>query len=379
MTPFGLFLPPRMRFGRGESLAAVPEMLGFGQRFVLVHGASPSRAAPLLEALRGAGAEVLTEACPREPDLAMLTGALDHARPFDAQAVVAIGGGAVLDMGKALAGLLPAPGADPLDHLEVVGRGLPLAAPPLPGIAVPTTAGTGSEATRNAVIAVPEHRRKVSLRDPGMIPRLAVIDPALTDGTPRAQTMASGLDAVTQVIEPYLSAKATPFTDALCRAAIPRGLSALAQLARAEDASARDALALVAFDSGVALANAGLGVVHGIAGVLGGETGAAHGAICGQLLAPGLRALRGAAAPGSVLAARLAEVDGWCQGALGTGIDGLGDWALANGLPAPDRRLDPATARGVAEASAASSSMKASPVAFGADALVTMLEQAGWA
>lgn len=201
---FGLYLTGRVRFGRGEALSAVPEVLGWGRRLVVVHGKARGRAASIIDALAAGGAVCHDETCAGEPDLDDLLAGLERARPFDADAVVAIGGGAVLDYGKALAALLPAPNPDPLEYLEVVGRGNPLTAAPLPLIALPTTAGTGSEATRNAVIAVPGHRRKVSLRDPRMLPRLAVIDPALSDGTPRDITLASGLDAITQVIEPYL-------------------------------------------------------------------------------------------------------------------------------------------------------------------------------
>lgn len=379
MKPFALTLPPRLRFGRGEALAAVPDILSFGTRFIFVTGRNQTRAGPLMEALKANGATLHHETCAGEPDLDMLMAALVRTREMQPDAVIAMGGGAAVDLGKALAALIPAPNPDPLEHLEVVGKGLPLTTSPLPCIALPTTAGTGSEATKNAVISVPAEHRKVSLRDAAMVPALCIIDPALTDGSPRSVTMASGMDAVTQVIEPYLSARANPVTDALCRDAIPRGFNALATLATHEDPDARDSLALVAHLSGIALANAGLGAVHGIAGVLGGKTGAAHGAICGQLLAPILRAVRTAAVPDSMTAHRIAEVDGWCLAALGCDIDGLGDWARDYGLPAPDASLPPDVARQIAESSAASSSMKSSPVALSADVLVTALGEAGWA
>src|SRR6056297_321692 len=205
IPPYALRLPAHVRFGRGAALSAAPEMAAFGRRLLLVHGRTPDRAAPLLGALEASGCTVATVSCPAEPTLALLEETLAAGREMRPDAVVAIGGGAALDLGKALAALLPSAGA-PLDHLEVVGAGRPLAATPLPCIAIPTTAGTGSEATRNAVIGVPDHARKVSLRDERMVPALAVIDPALCDGTPKPQTLASGLDAVTQVIEPYLCA-----------------------------------------------------------------------------------------------------------------------------------------------------------------------------
>ena len=379
ITPFGLILPARIRFGRGEALAALPEIRSFGQRFLLVRGANPARAARLRDALDADGASVRDTVCDREPDLDMLEAALKDARDHAPHAVLAIGGGAVLDLGKALAALLPAPNPDPLEHLEVVGRGKPLAADPLPFIAIPTTAGTGSEATRNAVIGVPEHRRKVSLRDPRMMADIAIVDPSFTDGTPRAVTMASGLDAITQVIEPYLSNRANPVTDALCRDAIPRGISALGQLvSQGEDMAARDDLALVSHVSGIALSNAGLGAVHGIAGVLGGETGAAHGEICGQLLPPVLRALRRRAPDGSRTAKRVGEIEGWCRTGLCIGLDDLADWAREHGLAQPSVKLSRDDACEIAEKSQASSSMKPSPVEFSARDLAQMLEEAGW-
>ena len=270
MTPFGITAPGRILFGRGEAAKAPKLVRAYGARGVVVHGANAARAAWLVDAL---GPGVLTIACQGEPTLADLTAALATARDHRPDWVVAIGGGAALDLGKALAGLIPAPG-DPMQHLEVVGQGLPLTADPLPFVALPTTSGTGAEVTKNAVIGLPDHGRKVSLRDDRMVARLAIVDPALTDGCPWAVTLPSGLDAVTQVIEPYVSCKATPYTDALARPAIGPGLAALMRLQAGEDAQARDGLAWVSLCGGLALANSGLGAVHGFVGVIGGMTGA---------------------------------------------------------------------------------------------------------
>ena len=374
IAPFALTLPPKVRFGRGEALAAIPDIAALGERFALVHGSRAARADPVKRALEAEGRQVTPIACPGEPTLEMLTEALRLAR--GAQAVVAIGGGAALDLGKALAALLPVEGVDPMDHLEVVGRGLPLPASPAPFVAIPTTAGTGSEATKNAVISVPEHRRKVSLRDDRMLPVLAVIDPSLTDGTPRPQTLASGLDAVTQVIEPFLSRRANPVTDALCREAIPRGVVALARLMEGEDKSARDALALTSHLSGIALANAGLGAVHGLAGVIGGETGESHGAICGRLL-PHVLAANAEAADENTRA-RIAAIDDMLDQALGTRIDGLADWIADHGLTPGRPPLTPQARADIADRSAASSSMKPNPVTLSPERLSQILEAAGW-
>lgn len=309
----------------------------------------------------------------------MLLAALDQARAGRPDWVVALGGGAVIDMGKALAALIPAPGT-PMDHLEVVGRALPLAVPPLPFIAIPTTAGTGAEATRNAVIGLPDHGRKVSLRDARMLPRIAIVDPALTDHSPRAVTLASGLDALAQVIEPYVSSKATPFTDALTRPTIGPGIAALSRLMQAEDAGARDIMAWVSLSGGMALANGGLGAVHGLAGVIGGVTPAAHGAICGVLLGPVL-AMNRTTATGEA-ARRIATVCQILAQELGVAEadapTALADWARAAGLPGLTAQgLDPARHAEVARAAMDSSSFKGNPVSLQPSDLVQVLAEAG--
>jgi alcohol dehydrogenase class IV len=190
----------------------------------------------------------------------------------------------VLDAGKAIAALLTNPG-DPLDYLEVIGRAQPLAVPAAPCIAIPSTAGTGSEATRNSVLASPEHRVKASLRSPWMLPRLAVVDPELTLGLPRAITASTGLDALTQLIEPYLSVKANPMTDALCVDGIRRAARALPRVwDDAGDREARREMSYASLLGGMALANAGLGAVHGFAAPIGGMFPAPHGAICAAVL-----------------------------------------------------------------------------------------------
>ena len=366
MTPFAIAAPARILFGRGEAAKAPALIRALGPRGIVVHGASPARAAWLLDALQAEGAAVLALPCGAEPTLPMLEAALQATRAHAPDWVAALGGGAALDMGKALAALIPAPGG-PMDHLEVVGRGLPLAAPPLPFVAIPTTAGTGAEATKNAVIGLPGHGRKVSLRDDRMLARLAIVDPALTDGTPRAVTLACGLDAITQGIEPFVSCKATPFADAIAAPAIPRGLAALAALMQGEDPAARDAMAWVSLSGGLALANAGLGAVHGLAGVIGGLCPAPHGAICGALLAPVLRLNRdratgeAAARLDGVFAAIADTLGGQAQDAPET----LAAWARAAGLPGlAAMGLDPALHPRVAADALASSSMKGNPVAL---------------
>ncbi|WP_422074675.1 iron-containing alcohol dehydrogenase [Tranquillimonas rosea] len=380
LAPFAFRTAATIRFGRGTAPEAVSAALAHGTRVLVVHGRTAARADWLVTALQEAGAEVHRIACAGEPDLAALEAATDTARVGGVQVVIGLGGGAALDLAKAAAALAPST-SEAVEHLEIVGSGRPLDTDPLPFIAVPTTAGTGSEVTKNAVIGIPDHARKVSLRDERMLARLAIVDPALTDGLPNGVTLASGLDAVTQVIEPYLSHRATPLTDAICADAIPRGAAALTRLMRGEDAGARDEMAYVSLCGGVALANAGLGAVHGFAGVLGGRTGAPHGEICASLLPHVLTAHAARAGDDPALSRRLDAVRGWLAGALDVApaeaFDTLAGWSRragirglgAMGVAAAD--LDE-----IVEASAQSSSMKANPYPPEPQALRAILEQA---
>ncbi|SIS82740.1 iron-containing alcohol dehydrogenase [Phaeovulum vinaykumarii] len=376
MTSFALRTPTEIRFGRGVAAGAAEAIAAFGPATVLVHGANPARAGWLIDALLARGVAITAISCPAEPDLPMLDDALAAARADAPASVVGLGGGAALDLAKALAALIPAP-EGPMAYFEVVGAGKPLAAAPLPFVALPTTAGTGTEVTQNAVIGIPEAGRKVSLRSPAMLARLALVDPALTDHCPRAVTLASGLDALTQVIEPWLSARANSLTDALCEKAIPLGLRALATLMHAEDAQARDDMALTSLFGGLALANAGLGAVHGLAGVLGAETGAAHGAICGALLPHVLAANRTALPNDDMRQLRLATLDGWIARHLWVSPEGLAEWIRDAGLPGLGAMgLRSARIPQVAEASAAASSMKANPVVLPPETLRAILRAA---
>lgn len=378
LPAFSFATATEIRFGRGEARRAVTDLARLGKRVMLVHGASAARAAWLLDALKAEGCAVSTCAVPGEPDIEMISAGVAAARDTNTDAVIALGGGAVIDAAKAIAALVPAT-RPIMDHLEVVGQGLPLDAAPLPCAALPTTAGTGAEVTRNAVIAVPEAQRKVSLRDARMLPRLAVIDPSLTDGCPRAVTLASGLDAITQVIEPYLCSRANPITDALCLPAIEKGPQALLALMQGEDADARDVMAWTSLCGGLALANAGLGVVHGLAGPLGGLSGASHGAICGALLPHGLMA--NATRSEGETVARIDRVRQSLALALETDSDeafqALHDWSRCAGLPGLDALGATGDHRARAAAMAASSSsMKANPVPLDEAALIAIMEAA---
>ena len=237
--PFSVLQPRDLTFGRGCVDTAVAKTLALGQQIMLVRGRSAPWNDVFRDDLRQAGGHVTEVFCTREPHLSDVTDAVTTAREAGCDVLVGVGGGSVIDLGKAVAALVPARHPAP----DYVTGGRALDSPPLPFVAIPTTAGTGAEVTRNAVIAVPEVQRKVSLRDARMLPRMAVVDPSLSDGCPRHVTLASGLDAITQVIEPYICTRANPMTDALCRAAIPAGLEALPRLMVGEDAAARDAMA----------------------------------------------------------------------------------------------------------------------------------------
>ncbi len=377
---FSIQTPAQVLFGRGMKEQAAGKIAGFGARGVLVHGSNPDRAAWLAEGLRDAGCEVLTLSCGQEPSLPMLEAALALARPFAPAWVAALGGGAALDMGKALAALIPSH-SETMDHLEVVGRGLPLVAAPLPFIALPTTAGTGAEVTKNAVIGLPDHRRKVSLRDDRMLARLAIVDPSLTDNCPWEVTLASGMDAVVQVIEPYLSSRANAYTDALALPAIARGIKALQRLSQGEDAAARDELAWVSLCGGLALANSGLGAVHGLAGPIGGMSAAAHGSVCAVLLGPVLAMNKRRAKPASQAAERLDHVNSIIADCLASRAEDvpttLSDWLRQSGLSGLTAQgLNPADYPDLATAALTASSMKANPVALAEADLLEILSQA---
>ncbi|WP_210200422.1 iron-containing alcohol dehydrogenase [Cohaesibacter celericrescens] len=368
-SSFGFLTAADIRFGRGMALAGVKDLANLGAPLLLVHGSNSKRADWLRLALLDQDIQVQCFAVAGEPDIEMITKGVEQARAGAIAAVVSLGGGSVVDAGKALAALIPAT-RPMLDHLEVVGQGLPLDVAPLPFAALPTTAGTGAEVTKNAVLSVPEARRKVSLRDSRMLPDIAIVDASLTDNLPRSVTLASGLDAVTQVIEPYLSCKANWLTDALCRDAIPKGLEALATLMQTEAPAARDALAWTSLAGGLALANAGLGAVHGLAGVLGGVTGGAHGALCGTLL-PHVLASNHARlhtlAEEAPLLARFDEVQHWIAAAIDCdheqAFESLKAWSANLGLPAlAQLGLDKEQIPSIASASLVSSSMKGNPV-----------------
>ena len=219
-----------------------------------------------------------------EPQISTVDVALSEARENGCDVVVGLGGGSAMDTAKAVAGLLTN-GGEALDYMEVIGRGQPFKVPAAPLIAVPTTSGTGTEVTRNAVLADKSQAFKASMRSPHLIPRVALVDPALTDSQPANVTASTGLDALTQVIEPYVSNKRQPMTDGMAMTGIRLAAGALRRVyENPSDTTARDDMALVSLMSGVCLANAGLGAVHGFAGPLGATFPIPHGVVCAALL-----------------------------------------------------------------------------------------------
>jgi alcohol dehydrogenase class IV len=274
----------RIVFGQGVAEQIPALVAGYGKRAFLVVGSKADRLAALLDAIAAKGPVVTVFNIAGEPTTEMAQAAVAAAREAKADVVVAIGGGSVLDIGKVVSAMLTNPG-ELSDYLEVVGKGRPLREPAAPLLAVPTTAGTGAEVTFNAVLGVPDQQVKVSIRSPLMLARQAIVDPVLTQSMPPELTASTGLDALTQLIEAFVSNKASPLTDGVCREGIQRaGRSLLRAFQDGSDAQAREDMSVASLFSGMALANAKLGAVHGFAGPLGGMTSAPHGVICGKLL-----------------------------------------------------------------------------------------------
>jgi alcohol dehydrogenase class IV len=274
----------RIVFGAGKWREIGPLAKELGRQPLVVTGHNPHRGEPLLALLREQGLSPVTFAVSGEPEIPTIEAGVASAKHHDCDSVISIGGGSAIDSAKAIAAMMTNDGSL-LDYLEVIGKGKALTKSAAPFIAIPTTAGTGSEVTRNAVLASPEHRVKVSLRSPLMFPRIALVDPELTYDLPPSLTASTGLDALTQLIEPYVCSRANPMTDALCVEGIRRAARSLRRaFENGRDPAAREDMAVASLFGGLALANAGLGAVHGFAGPIGGMFPAPHGAVCAALL-----------------------------------------------------------------------------------------------
>ena len=375
---------PRILFGSGALTEIGPLARSLGQRALVVTGSKPERATRLVELLRESGVSSVAFPVSGEPELATVEQGVAIARREQCDLVISFGGGSAIDAGKAIAAMLTNPG-ELLDYLEIIGRGQCLTQSPAPFIAIPTTAGTGAEVTRNAVLASPEHRVKVSLRSPLMLPKVALVDPELALGLPRDITATSGLDALTQLIEPYLSCRANPMTDTLCIEGIHRAARSLRRACEnGNDLAAREDMALASLWSGMALANAGLGAVHGFAGPIGGMFPAPHGAVCAALLphvmTTNLRALRERQPDNEALrkfgeVARLLTAN--TNASADDGVRWLAD--LVHDLqikPLRSYGITPAHTAELVEKAAAASSMKGNPLPLTADELKAALTAA---
>jgi alcohol dehydrogenase class IV len=278
---------PRIVFGRGSASMLAGAVREYGSKVLLVRGSSAKRAAGLVENLHAEKLSVSEFAVQGEPTVTMVRDGARAAKGHDC--VIGFGGGSAMDAAKAIAALASNSG-EPLDYMEVVGNGKALEAMPLPFIAIPTTAGTGAEVTRNAVIGSPAHGVKASLRSPHLLARLAIIDPDFTTNLPPEITAYTGLDALTQLIEPYTSCRANVFTDGFCLDGMRRAANSIRTVYhQPQNQPARESMSYATLLSGLALSNAGLGAVHGFAAPLGGLLRAHHGALCAAVLPHALR------------------------------------------------------------------------------------------
>jgi len=374
----------RILFGEGVALEAAPAAARMGTRALLVTGATGERAKPLEAALAASGLAVIPFRVAGEPTIDLIRQGAEFARGEHCDLVITLGGGSSIDAGKALAAMLTNPG-EPLDYLEVVGRGQPLAHASAPFIAIPTTAGTGSEVTRNAVLASPERRVKASLRSPHMLPRLAVVDPELTAGLPRSLTAATGLDALTQLIEPYVSSRANRMTDIFCVEGIERAAAALPRVwENSGDREARREMAWASLLGGLALANAGLGAVHGFAAPIGGRFPAPHGAACAAVLPHAMEINVEALlrrAPDSPALTRYAEIGRLLTGRPQAEAEDGVRWVatLCRRLEIPGLRaygVSEDDAEALVEGAARASSMQANPIKLTEEELREILKRA---
>jgi alcohol dehydrogenase class IV len=387
-----LCMPTRVVFGRG-SIDRLGELAApLGSRVMVVRGGRHLDRSGALDSVRGQlasiGMHVIEHAVVGEPDVTAVDEAADLARQHACDLVIGIGGGAALDAAKAVAGLLTL-GGRALDYLEVVGRGIPIDHPSAPLIAIPTTAGTGTEVTRNAVLTHKPSRFKASMRSPYLLPRIALVDPALTDSVPPQVTAATGLDALTQLIEPYVSTGANPLTDGLALEGVALVAKSLAcAWTDGADEAARDDMSLASLMGGICLANAGLGAVHGFAAPLGAMYPVAHGAACAALLHPVMKAnvqalretdarhptLARFARVGEALTARRYEAQ---DDAIDAGVAFVRDLVRALEVPGlSSRGLGPADVDAVVSAARKASSMRYNPVVLSDHALASCLREA---
>jgi alcohol dehydrogenase class IV len=374
----------RIVFGSGRLREIGPLARQLGHRALIVTGRDTNRAKPLISALGASGVESCVYSTSGEPEISTINEGVAQAESSKCDSVISFGGGSAIDAGKAIAAMLTNQG-ELLEFLEVIGRGKALEKPAAPFIAIPTTAGTGSEVTRNSVLASKEHRVKVSLRSPLMLPRIALLDPELTYKLPADITASTGLDALTQLIEPYVCARPNPMTDALCLEGIRRASRSLPKVcSHPEDTTSREDMSVASLFGGLALANAGLGAVHGFAGPIGGMFPAPHGAVCASLLPHvmeiNLRALRQREAASSSLGRYETVARLLTSNPTASADDGAA-WVnrLVHNLKIPSLRaygINSQSMDELVDKSAKASSMKANPIVLTRDEMLEILQRA---
>ena len=371
-------------FGAGKASKIGTYAPTLGRRAMVVTGRSSARADIILEQLDKQGIESISFSVLGEPTTDIALAGVQKARQAACDWVIGIGGGSVIDTGKVIAALLTNEG-ELLDYLEMIGKGKPLEKMPAPYVAVPTTAGTGAEVTSNSVLESPEHRVKVSMRSPLMLPRLAIVDPELTYSMPPPITASTGLDAFSQLLEAFVSNKANPLTDGICREGLRRAAGSLVRVFEdGRDTEAREAMSLASLFGGLALANAKLGAVHGIAGPLGGMFKAAHGAICGRLLPYVMEMnisalqMREPESPSLVRYREVARIlTGKTEAEPSDGIDWIQNICSRLKLPPlADYKITEADFPLLVEKGQAASSMKGNPIQLTEEELVKILQQA---
>lgn len=279
---FNFMTSGRVVFGAGALVNSLSLIRQYGYSVLLVTGKGTQRSSVILDYLDQQKLRYQHIVIGNEPNITMVEEAATMGRKFRPEVVVAFGGGSVIDMGKALAAVIPNQG-NVYDYVETLGRAVPLKTRPLPIVAIPTTAGTGSEVTQNAVLRSGQDKLKVSLRDPDMLPRLAIIDPTLTYGTSRDVSARGAMDSFTHLMEAYVCNQPNPFSDMLCEEGFRRISRSLVEACLYDSHKARQDLSFAAMLGGMALANAKLGAVHGLASALGGELNAPHGVITARL------------------------------------------------------------------------------------------------
>ena len=374
----------RIVFGAGKVRDVISTATSMGSRALIVSGSTAARLDAFMRGLQAQNVACTRFSISGEPTIPGVAEGARVAKEAQCELVIGYGGGSALDGAKAIAALMTNPGSL-LDYLEVVGKGNSLKHPCAPCICIPTTAGTGCEVTRNSVLISPEHRIKVSLRSPLMLPRLAVVDPELTYSLPPSITASTGMDALTQLLEPYVCKFANPFTDAICRDGIRRvAVSLHSAYVDGSNADARENMALASLFGGLALANSGLGAVHGLAAVVGGMFPIPHGIVCARLLPivmdANLKALKGRASDSPAMP-RYDEIARLLTGSrLAKADDGI-EWiySISNDLSIPRLSIYGLTEKdlpAIAAQAQKASSMKGNPVSLTVEELTDILNAA---